>query len=282
METTPGAAEGEGYGWGPANHPLTLAWSHPNEQDAPSGTESLHWDGGDLLFTSSANGLGSIFLGKDAFYQVYGGSFQATPRDASGIDTYDCGGFTYTPFSPCSGSPSPFATAPSFGDFTLDMPRGDGVNTGLDTIQGVRSYNSDTLTWTTPDAYAGEPTDPMSLQKYMWNRNNPLAYSDPSGYDAIYAIARPADVSGYKGFAHLFIEVSYRQRNGKVKVTRYSLAARIDTFPLLIGRPLVQKDQQYDQKFSGGGGGAFGKTKLASCRGTCTVRNGGGYTIWIL
>ncbi|HUY11680.1 MAG TPA: hypothetical protein VMV73_05410, partial [Candidatus Dormibacteraeota bacterium] len=26
-------------------------------------------------------------------------------------------------------------------------------------------------------------TDPMSQQKYMWNDNNPIAYSDPSGYD---------------------------------------------------------------------------------------------------
>ncbi len=189
MNTTPGAAQSETYGWGPADHPLTLAWSLPNVSNPPSGTESLHWDGSDLLFTSSANGLGRIFLGKDAFYQVNSGSYQVTPRDASGTDLYDCGGFTYTPFSPCSSfPPSPFpgpGGAPANFDFVIRMPRGDGVNTGLDTIQGVRSYNSDTLTWTTPDAYAGEPTDPMSLQKYMWNRNNPLVYSDPSGYNPV-------------------------------------------------------------------------------------------------
>ena len=36
--------------------------------------------------------------------------------------------------------------------------------------------------WTAPDAYAGNVGDPMSQKAYMWNRNNPLAYSDPSGY----------------------------------------------------------------------------------------------------
>jgi hypothetical protein len=47
----------------------------------------------------------------------------------------------------------------------------------------VRSYDSNTEQWTTPDAYKGDVHDPMSQRSYMWNDNNPVAYSDPSGYD---------------------------------------------------------------------------------------------------
>jgi hypothetical protein len=36
--------------------------------------------------------------------------------------------------------------------------------------------------WTTPDAYSGDVHDPMSQHPYMWNSNNPVQYSDPSGY----------------------------------------------------------------------------------------------------
>ncbi len=38
--------------------------------------------------------------------------------------------------------------------------------------------------WTSPDAYAGDVHDPMSQHPYMWNDNNPVQYSDPSGYCA--------------------------------------------------------------------------------------------------
>ncbi|MGB8834286.1 MAG: HNH endonuclease signature motif containing protein, partial [Candidatus Sulfotelmatobacter sp.] len=41
---------------------------------------------------------------------------------------------------------------------------------------------SNTEQWTTPDAYKGDVHDPMSQRSYMWNNNNPVAYSDPSGY----------------------------------------------------------------------------------------------------
>ncbi|HVA29357.1 MAG TPA: hypothetical protein VNF68_14345, partial [Candidatus Baltobacteraceae bacterium] len=55
----------------------------------------------------------------------------------------------------------------------------------------VRAYDPGSSQWTTPDAYAGDITDPMSQQKYMWNGNNPIMYGDPSGYDAF-----PKDPSG--------------------------------------------------------------------------------------
>jgi|GEM_PF-3807624 len=41
-----------------------------------------------------------------------------------------------------------------------------------------------TNAWTTPDVYKGELHDPMSQKAYMWNNNNPVVYSDPTGYEA--------------------------------------------------------------------------------------------------
>lgn len=60
----------------------------------------------------------------------------------------------------------------------------DGVWDGKAVFQGVRTYEPSLSTWTTPDAYDGDVHDPMTQKRYMWNRNNPYAYSDPSGYCA--------------------------------------------------------------------------------------------------
>ena len=62
------------------------------------------------------------------------------------------------------------------------MPKSDGFSDGHNTFQGVRTYDPQAGAWTTPDAYRGDVHDPMSQKPYMWNRNNPYAYSDPSGY----------------------------------------------------------------------------------------------------
>ncbi|MHB8199183.1 MAG: RHS repeat-associated core domain-containing protein, partial [Vulcanimicrobiaceae bacterium] len=64
----------------------------------------------------------------------------------------------------------------------LGMPRTDGIDDGLDVIQGVRSYDAQAGIWTSPDAYAGTVNDPATQKSYMWNNNNPISYSDPSGY----------------------------------------------------------------------------------------------------
>ena len=61
----------------------------------------------------------------------------------------------------------------------------DGYNDGYgNTFQGVRSQDSNAGQWSTPDAYAGDVHDPMSQKPYMWNRNNPLEYEDPTGYES--------------------------------------------------------------------------------------------------
>ena len=61
--------------------------------------------------------------------------------------------------------------------------RPEGLTWGSLTIQGARTTDAETGTWTTPDAYAGDVHDPMSQKAFMWDRNNPYEYSDPSGYE---------------------------------------------------------------------------------------------------
>ena len=61
-------------------------------------------------------------------------------------------------------------------------------------INGVRAFDPNLGAWTTPDAYEGEVHDPVSQQRYMWNRGNAVDYSDPSGYCAPVCVAVGAEV----------------------------------------------------------------------------------------
>jgi hypothetical protein len=63
--------------------------------------------------------------------------------------------------------------------------RKDGYQIAQLTIQGARAFDSTSSQWTTPDASAGDVHDPMSQKPFMWSGNNPLTYSDPTGYVAI-------------------------------------------------------------------------------------------------
>jgi YD repeat-containing protein len=50
------------------------------------------------------------------------------------------------------------------------------------TFQGDRALENASGQWTTPDAYEGDVHDPMSQKPFMWDRNNPYQYSDPTGF----------------------------------------------------------------------------------------------------
>jgi RHS repeat-associated protein len=64
-------------------------------------------------------------------------------------------------------------------------------------INGVRAFDPALGSWTSPDAFEGDIHDPASQQKYMWNRGNPVDYSDPSGFepfslwDLVFRITHP-------------------------------------------------------------------------------------------
>ncbi|MDQ6735734.1 MAG: hypothetical protein M3Z35_16740 [Nitrospirota bacterium] len=119
--------------------------------------------------------------------------------------------------------------------------------------------------WTSPDPYAGDVHDPMSQKPFMWNKNNPLIYSDPSGYDTITMIAR--DAADSLLFEHVYIQV--KKDDGKI--VRYSFG------PLKNGNqatksPLVRKDNKMDAPYDNNN---YGSKTLAKCNGICTVKQGG-------
>ena len=88
-----------------------------------------------------------------------------------------------------AGGPSIAGFTPMIMGYpTLGAEREDGYSDGINVFQGVRSYDPNMNQWTTPDAYAGDVHDPMSQKPYMWNGNNPVSYSDPSGYATESAI----------------------------------------------------------------------------------------------
>jgi hypothetical protein len=66
------------------------------------------------------------------------------------------------------------------------MKRGDGYGMLGGIVQGARTFDPVSGQWLTPDAYAGDVSDPMSQKPFMWNNNNAVQFSDPTGYDAIF------------------------------------------------------------------------------------------------
>ena len=49
----------------------------------------------------------------------------------------------------------------------------------------ARMYNSGTSRWTSPDSHSGNAYDPQSLNKYGYNRNDPINRVDANGKDSI-------------------------------------------------------------------------------------------------
>ena len=194
----------EYFFWGPGGRAIVGTYD-------TSVYRGYHWDGADLAFTSLQNGsVNDYKLGSDgdlltadsnqtgASANHYSGAVYYDRGDAGYAEaSHDAGG--YSSFcanageyyvNPCglgtpSGQTPAFYTA-GFGPDLTAYP-GDGVTDGFVVLQGSRNYEAATGQWTTPDAYEGDISDPMSQAKYMWNRNNPVAYSDPSGYCTVAA-----------------------------------------------------------------------------------------------
>jgi YD repeat-containing protein len=191
--------------WGPNGHPIVVNVVINGAPNA--GPQTYHYDGDHVLFVSdsqnrlitlNAEQLGSAGWNYSAnpaqgsnrltiWDRDYAG-VQISSHDASGYGGWSFGSTTrkvplaatarLTPQEPL-GLPTP-APYPAPGAAMYVHP--DGFEGPFGTVHGVRVSN-DTGQWTSPDAYAGDVHDPMSQKPYMWNRNNPYEYSDPSGYD---------------------------------------------------------------------------------------------------
>jgi hypothetical protein len=181
--------------WGPTGKLRTatnISASDPYEM-------TIHWDDDRPLFITDSTGAlvqlsvetlgGTTYLGQSPYFFVLDRDFsgtQVSAHDSNGDD----GPWEYGQlYSHVIGKGAAVYTGGWVGStnaagdsLVLAAAREDGYAVRGLMIQGVRSYDSNTEQWTTPDAYKGDVHDPMSQRGYMWNANNPIANADPSGF----------------------------------------------------------------------------------------------------
>lgn len=175
---------------------------------------TLHWNGDELEFVTDQSGTLLQSNYEDLAYQLknastgafvlgvidrdFGGQ-RATVHSASGVLNVDTPDNSSDPFYCCWSLTAskmmgaklvrsevegtyPLPIAATAGSF-VGMDRSDGYTIQGVTFQGARVYDSAQQQWTSRDKYPGTVNDPISQNSYMWNRNNPISYADPSGFD---------------------------------------------------------------------------------------------------
>jgi len=207
------------YTWGANGHPVAIAATclAAVTTCGPVGavsTETLHWAGNQLLFTTHGNVLDDIKIGEIGDITPQDSTYKGLTfwdRDASSAVVFchnasGAGGsgkpaYTYASLTgtqrtmgPCGPASMLWSSGSGYvrsgstyligWGGVLAMPRGDGFLDGFNQVQGVRIYDPAVNAWATPDAYQGNVHDPMSQKSYVWNRNNPAAYGDPTGFTA--------------------------------------------------------------------------------------------------
>jgi YD repeat-containing protein len=190
--TSSGNGPGTTLGWGPNGHPILV--HDPSQPTVAAQNTTLHWDGDMILFITDGNGSVLDFkAGLDG---------DITPQDATwaGLTIYDrdvagvilasrnATGQSYlSPLDPWDASdigvpnngPTGFKTSTSVQAL---YARSDGFKIADIQINGVRAFDKNLGSWTTPDSFEGDIHDPASQLRYMWNRGNAVDYSDPSGF----------------------------------------------------------------------------------------------------
>lgn len=176
------------------------------------GSHSVVWDGDEILLTANSTGqIDDLKVGLVADYPALSGGgptvWDRDPSDivASSHNASGHGGWAPpNPYHRCSVGPPPNAPSgsPNYSGFVpaITEPGSDGYFDGVVAIQGARTYDPQLSAWTAPDAYAGDVHDPMSQKPYMWNRNNPIDYSDPSGFDPG---SSSGDDAGLQNLSHI-------------------------------------------------------------------------------
>ena len=207
------------YYYDAENHHITAPTGSPGTngiQWSPSGHAyniggwTLHYDGDRILFITDGNGaltqakvelLGKYYPSTNTVTVSDRGlsDQNVSQHNGSFYGGISLGATMYRPPGPTSSSQSvPYIFYGSTNDTTCTPPgpsgasceggasfdyvRPEGFIYGALTFQGVRAVDEASGQWTTPDAYAGDVHDPMSQKAFMWDRNNPYAYQDPSGF----------------------------------------------------------------------------------------------------
>ena len=198
--------------WGPDLHRRIDTYSGNGSSNL---LETAHWDGDSILFSTWAPSSPYLYIGKLAIMDT-SGDILVLDRDQTGTQVTSHGniasGSNFLPVGPwytgltygsvrhlyaykqnqsiplylssgsCGSNPCA-GFAPMF-----PMTRSDGYTMAGGIVQGARTYDPTSGQWLTPDAYAGDIRDPMSQKPFMWNDNNPVEWSDPSGYQVAQAL----------------------------------------------------------------------------------------------
>jgi RHS repeat-associated protein len=208
--------------WGPDQHQRVNTTYTSSEQKLVA---NAHWDGDDILFAGGA----MLYIGKFAVMTI-SGDLEVFDRDETGnsqtehgtsasgapfgtwFDSWSVGGVrSVLTYNPKAQHPVNVLLATgSCGFYETDLPytyypcpqwslpfamkRTDGYSMLGGIVQGARTYDPTSGQWITPDAYAGNVENPMSQKPFMWNNNNPVEWSDLSGYcpGAGWLLAGPA------------------------------------------------------------------------------------------
>ena len=202
------------YTYDAENHTLSMSDAFGSAKWSPSGhayqidSANIHYDGDGILFITDAAGaltqakvetLGDIVAGGQLTILDRGVSHQYVSKHnglfyggiALGTTIYknkDQGAatipyiFAGSTNDPTCYHPSPGAPCAVGAAGNLEYDRLEGFEYNGLTFQGVRAVDESSGKWTTPDAYAGSVHDPLSQKRFMWDRNNPYDYNDPSGF----------------------------------------------------------------------------------------------------
>jgi hypothetical protein len=189
------ANSGATYTWGTSGHPVKFT-TNPNGTGASTYWE--HWDptANEILLETGTSTV--VALGRAAISNTNSG-LTVEDRDPFGQLASTHTGVQFTAwigqssrsmsrygnmFSKEAAGSQYTGTDPSMVSRILDAERPDGYidHTYGISFQGTRTADVNTGQWMTPDAFGGDADDPMSQQPYAWDANNPLVYSDPSGF----------------------------------------------------------------------------------------------------
>jgi YD repeat-containing protein len=235
----------------------TIRWS-PHAHPAVVCGTTLHFDGDVLLFASSGAGsLAALDVERLGMVQA-DNSVLVNDRDYAGLTVMNHGANGYSAWDAVN-TVTHFKSTQPFGRITpgsdgvtpttglggmYNYLRPDGFESPLGTVQGTRVSGKDG--WTAPDAFAGDVHDPMSQKPFMWNRNNPFTYSDPSGFDAVERELNAAMATqGWSALGATLLERSvinaelqtYRaqQTLANAKAVESKIAAAREQYPKLTG-----------------------------------------------
>ena len=183
----------------------TISWG-PNGQPIQVAGNTLHWDGNQLLFVTNASGqMIDLRLGREGdiapqdpnytgfTYHARDWSGSTLLEEQSGGSSalhiwdgassgYDLDGSDQSGYRavavvlPYDKSDGLTVLSPSSNNGYYGVRAQDSLS-----LNGVRAYDGNLGSWTTPDSMVGNVSQPESLKRFSYAGDNPIQNEDPTG-----------------------------------------------------------------------------------------------------